>query len=364
LHTAHGAVDTPVFMPVGTQATVKAMSQEEVAGMGFGLILANTYHLYLRPSHDLIVRAGGLHKFMNWNGAILTDSGGFQVFSLEHLRKIDNEGVLFKSYIDGSEHAFTPERVVEIQEAIGADIIMAFDECAPYPVEHAAAEAAMERTHAWAARCKAAHGKPDQALFGIVQGSVYQDLRERSARAITEMDFDGIAVGGVSVGEPKDLMFNVVDWTIHLLPENKPRYLMGVGTPEDLMNAVMRGVDMFDCVLPTRLGRNGSLYTTYGRINIKNARFIEDFSPVDPECDCWTCKNYTAAYIRHLYKADEILAARLATHHNLYFYQRLMAGVRKAIDDDSLPEFRHEVLRKLRTHRARTDDNDAGSREV
>ena len=342
-------------MPVGTQGTVKAMSQEEMTGIGFQIILGNTYHLYLRPGHEMIARMGGLHKFINWNGSILTDSGGFQVFSLEHLRKIGDDGVMFKSYIDGSQHEFTPERVVEIQEAIGADIIMAFDECAPYPATYEYAQAAMVRTHEWAERCRNAH-KTDQALFGIIQGSVYPDLREQSAKAIVDLDFDGIAIGGVSVGEPKDMMFHAVEWTVPHLPAEKPRYLMGVGTPEDLINAVMRGVDMFDCVLPTRLGRNGSLYTTYGRINIKNAKFFEDSSPVDADCDCWVCKNYSAAYVRHLYKAEEILAARLATYHNLYFYHRLMEGIRRAIEQDSLPEFRRDFLKKFHLHRAKTEE--------
>ena len=342
---------------------MKAMSQEQLAHVGFSIILANAYHLYLRPGHELIARMGGVRKFMSWNGPTLTDSGGFQVFSLEHLRKIGGDGVRFKSYIDGSEHVFTPERVIEIQEAIGADIIMAFDECVPYPVGRDYAEQAMERTHAWARRCKEAH-KTDQALFGIVQGSVYQDLRERSAKAIAGMDFDGVAIGGVSVGEPKDLMFKAVDWTIPFLPRDKPRYLMGVGTPEDLLNAVARGIDMFDCVLPTRLGRNGSLYTTYGRINIKNARYAEDSSPVDPDCDCVTCKNYSAAYLRHLYKAEEILAAMLATYHNLYFYHRLMEGIRTSIEANAFPDFRHETLTRFRKHRAKTGDTEPARAEI
>jgi queuine tRNA-ribosyltransferase len=342
-------------MPVGTQGTVKAMSQEEMADIGFRIILGNTYHLYLRPGHEMIERIGGLHKFINWNGSMLTDSGGFQVFSLEHLRKIGEDGVTFKSYIDGSTHHFTPERVIEIQEAIGADIIMAFDECAPYPATYEYAEAAMIRTHVWAERCNNAH-KTEQALFGIVQGSVYPDLREQSAKAIAGMGFDGIAIGGVSVGEPKEMMFHAVEWTVPHLPADKPRYLMGVGTPEDLLNAVMHGVDMFDCVLPTRLGRNGSLYTTYGRINIKNAKYFEDSSPVDADCDCWVCRNYSSAYIRHLYKAEEILAARLATYHNLYFYHRLMEGIRHAIDEDSLPDFRRDFLKKFHLHRAKTEE--------
>ena len=338
-------------MPVGTQATVKSVTQEELAEIGFPLIIGNTYHLYLRPGHELIERAGGIHRFMSWPRAALTDSGGYQVFSLEHLRIVGDGAVVFKSYIDGSTHTFTPELVVRVQEAMGADIIMAFDECAPYPCSRDHAKRAMERTHAWAARCKAAHST-DQALFGIIQGSVYEDLRKASARAIVEMDFPGIAIGGVSVGEPKQVMLDVLEWTVPELPREKPRYLMGVGTPEDLLDAVWRGMDMFDCVLPTRLGRNGSLYTTYGRINIKNARFKEDFGPVDPECACKTCQNYTAAYLRHLYMAGEILAARLATYHNLYFYHSLMEGIRRAIEQDRLREFRRDFLAKYRTHRA------------
>jgi queuine tRNA-ribosyltransferase len=382
----HAVVETPVFMPVGTQGTVKAMSQQELAEIGFRLILGNTYHLHLRPGEELIRRAGGLHRFIGWDGALLTDSGGYQVFSLTHLRRLSEEGVAFKSYLDGSDHLFTPEAVIDIQLALGADIIMAFDECPPYPCERPNVRAAMERTHRWAARCKArfassarcavrgaqweepvaheltaseasdspsaprtAHCAPCTALFGIVQGGVYPELRAESARAITELDFPGNAIGGVSVGEPKEAMEEVVASTAPLLPEEKPRYLMGVGTPEDLLQAVACGIDMFDCVLPTRLGRNGSAYTTYGRINLKNARFTDDFGPIDPECSCWACRSYTAAYMRHLYKSDEILAARLLTHHNLAFYHRLMAGIRAALEEDRFPEFRRDFLAKYRS---------------
>lgn len=347
-------------MPVGTQGTVKAMTQEELVEIGFPIILGNTYHLYLRPGHELIKQVGGLHKFINWPNAMLTDSGGFQVFSLEHLRVIGDDHVVFKSYIDGSSHIFSPESVMEIEEAIGADIMMAFDDCVEYPATHEKAKAAMDRTHAWAARCKAAH-KTDQALFGIIQGSVYEDLRKLSARTIADLDLPGIAIGGVSVGEPKQSMLDVLDWVVPELPREKPRYLMGVGTPEDLLDAVWRGVDMFDCVLPTRLGRNGSLYTTYGRINIKNNKFKNDFTPVDPECDCKMCQNYTAAYLRHIYMSGEILAARIATYHNLYFYHKLMAGIRQAIEEDRLKEFRREFLAKYHKHKAVVHDE--GCRE-
>jgi queuine tRNA-ribosyltransferase len=352
----HGMVETPVFMPVGTQATVKSMSQEELAEMGFPILLGNTYHLYLRPGHELIASAGGLHRFMNWRGNILTDSGGFQVFSLEHIRKITDNGVIFRSYVDGSYHEFTPERVMQVQSALGSDIVMAFDECAPYPCEHKYAKSAMERTHAWAERSLNARD-PNQAFFGIVQGSVYQDLREESAQFIASLDTDGIAIGGVSVGEGKDLMMRAVDWAVPHLPQNKPRYLMGVGTPENLLDAVARGIDMFDCVLPTRLGRNGSLYTSQGRINIKNNKYIADFGPVDPNCDCWLCANYTAAYLRHLYKCDEILASRLATFHNLHFYAALMRRIREAITAGRFGEFRKEFLAEYRKHRALVHDD-------
>ncbi|HAH85814.1 MAG TPA: tRNA guanosine(34) transglycosylase Tgt [Armatimonadetes bacterium] len=345
IKTPHALIETPVFMPVGTQATVKAVTQEELCEMGFKIILGNTYHLYLRPGHQLIQKAGGLHKFMNWNGAILTDSGGFQVFSLGDLRRITEEGVMFKSYIDGSSHNFTPERVMEIEGAIGADIIMAFDECPPHPSTWEYTKEATRRTHDWLCRCKAS-APGGHALFGIVQGGVYRDLREWSAEFVGAQDLPGNAIGGVSVGESKGEMQDVVSWTAPLLPEEKPRYLMGVGTPVDIIDFVMMGIDMFDCVLPTRLGRNGSMYTTYGRINIKNAKYIDDFTPLDPECNCAVCRNYTRAYIRHLYKAGEILAARLATYHNLYFYQRVINGLRAAIAKDSVEEFRRDFMSK------------------
>ncbi|MHB1000436.1 MAG: tRNA guanosine(34) transglycosylase Tgt [Armatimonadota bacterium] len=346
LHTPHAVIETPVFMPVGTQATVKAMSQDELYDMGYQIILGNTYHLYLRPGHNLIKSAGGLHKFMNWNRAVLTDSGGYQVFSLSDLRRIGADGVLFKSYIDGSSHEFSPEKVMEIETAIGGDIIMAFDECPPYPATYEYTREATQRTHDWAQRCKASVIGENQALFGIVQGGLYKDLRQWSAEFIDSLDFPGNAIGGVSVGEPKEEMHNVVEWAVPALPEHKPRYLMGVGTPLDIIDFVMKGIDMFDCVLPTRLGRNGSMYTTYGRINIKNAKFADDFTPLDPECDCWACRNYTRAYIRHLHKSGEILAARLASYHNLYFYQRVIKGIRAAIASDSLVDYRKEFLSK------------------
>ncbi|MGQ9455406.1 MAG: tRNA guanosine(34) transglycosylase Tgt [Armatimonadota bacterium] len=348
LYLTHGIVETPVFMPVGTQGTVKATSQEELIEMGYQIILGNTYHLYLRPGPNLIAEAGGLHRFINWSRPILTDSGGFQVFSLEHIRKIAQDGVIFRSYVDGSYHEFTPEKVMHVQSKLGSDIVMAFDECAPYPCSHLYAREAMERTHQWAERSMLAHD-PRQAFFGIVQGSVYPDLRAESAKFITSLEPDGIAIGGVSVGEGKELMMKAVEWVIPHLPEGKPRYLMGVGTPEDILDAVELGIDMFDCVLPTRLGRSGSLYTSCGRVNIKNARFTRQFAPIDPECDCWCCRNYTAAYLRHLYMCDEILAARLATYHNLYFYARLMEKIRTAVTQGRFIEFREEFLAKYRS---------------
>ncbi|NLM10032.1 MAG: tRNA guanosine(34) transglycosylase Tgt [Clostridiaceae bacterium] len=348
VHTPHGSFDTPAFMPVGTQATVKGMSPDELKEIGAGIILSNTYHLYLRPGHELVSKAGGLHSFMNWDRPILTDSGGFQVFSLADLRDIKEEGVTFKSHIDGSRHFLSPEKSIEIQNALGSDIIMAFDECAPYPCDYDYAKKSMEMTTRWAERCKKAHKNPDrQALFGIVQGSVYADLRQESAKQITDLDFPGYAIGGLSVGEPGDIMMDILEKTIPFLPENKPRYLMGVGSPDYLIDGSIRGVDMFDCVLPTRIGRNGTVFTSNGRIIIRDAKYAEDFSPIDPECDCYACRNFTRAYIRHLFKAGEMLGLRLATWHNLRFLVKLMEDVREAIRNDCLADFRNEFFRKF-----------------
>lgn len=348
-------IETPVFMPVGTRGTVKAMTQEEVAALGYQLILGNTYHLYLRPGHELVRRAGGLHQFIAWDGAMLTDSGGFQVFSLEELRKITEDGVAFKSHLDGSEHFFSPERSLEVQHALGADIIMAFDECPPFPCTYDATREATERTHRWLARCTAYHKaqQSGQLLFGIAQGGTHESLRVESAQYVASMDTPGVAVGGVSVGEPPELMQEAVGWSIPHLPDHKPRYLMGVGTPLDILRAVEQGIDMFDCVLPTRLGRNGTLYTTNGRINIKGSRYAEDFGPVDPDCPCAVCQRYSAAYIRHLYKCDEILASRLATYHNLAYYARLMEGIRQAIRANRYPAYCADTL--ARFHAASSD---------
>jgi len=347
LHTPHGVIDTPIFMPVGTQATVKAMTPEELEDMEAQIILSNTYHLFLRPGHELVEKAGGLHKFMNWHHPILTDSGGFQVFSLGDLRKITEEGVEFRSHLDGAKHFLSPERAIEIENALGADIIMAFDECAPYPAERDYVKKSLERTSRWAARCKEAHKKPDQqALFGIVQGGMYPDLRKQSAEEITAIGFPGYAIGGLSVGEPKPIMYEILEQTTPYLPEDKPRYLMGVGSPDDLLEGVLRGVDMFDCVLPTRIARNGTAMTSVGKVVIKNAKYYDDFSPLDPNCGCYTCRNYTKAYLRHLYKADEILSSRLMTYHNLFFLIELMKNVRQAIMDDRLLDFKDEFFLK------------------
>jgi queuine tRNA-ribosyltransferase len=348
----HATVETPVFMPVGTQATVKAMTPGEIAALGFRIILGNTYHLHLRPGSDLIAQAGGLHRFSGWEGAMLTDSGGFQVFSLKGLRRIGADGVEFQSHIDGSRHQFTPEAVMRIEENLGADIIMAFDECAPYPCTEEYAREAMERTHRWAERCIAAHAEAgnraaggwEQALFGIVQGATYRPLREESTRALTSMNFPGYAVGGLAVGETKDLRNNAVEWCTALLPEEKPRYLMGVGTPEDILDAVERGVDMFDCVLPTRNARTAQVFTSEGILNLRNARFADDFGPIDPRCDCEVCRRHTRAYVKHLFKANEILGPRLTTYHNLAFYAQLMENIRGAVRTGSLSAFREEFL--------------------
>lgn len=351
LKTPHGELETPVFMPVGTQASVKTMTPDEVEGIGFRIILANTYHLYLRPGPELVREAGGLHRFMNWRHAILTDSGGFQVFSLAKLRRIQEEGVTFQSHLDGSRHFISPETSIAIQEALGADIIMAFDECAPYPCDYEYARRSMELTHRWAARCRAAHRRSDQALFGIVQGSVYPDLRAESARTLAAMDFPGYGIGGLSVGEPKEKMLEMLEVVNGILPREKPRYLMGVGAPEDLVEGVARGVDMFDCVLPTRIGRHGTVFTRTGTIIVRDARYARDFEPLDPDCGCYVCRNYTRAYIRHLFKAGEVLGMRLATWHNLAFLHRLMNDMRAAIREGTFPEFRTRFLQAYRRSR-------------
>ncbi|WP_041313602.1 tRNA guanosine(34) transglycosylase Tgt [Heliomicrobium modesticaldum] len=338
LHTPHGSFETPIFMPVGTQATVKTMTPEEVRELGAGIILSNTYHLYLRPGSDLVREAGGLHKFMNWSHGILTDSGGFQVFSLGPLRKITEEGVRFKSHIDGSEHFFTPEKSIQIQMDLGADIIMAFDECPPYPAEREYAQKSLEMTIRWAKRCRAAHTRKDQALFAITQGGMYADLRKESAARLVELDFPGYGIGGLSVGEPKPLMYEMLDATVPELPKNKARYLMGVGSPDCLWEGVERGVDMFDCVLPTRVARNGLAFTSHGKVVIRNAEHARDFERLDPECSCYTCRHYSRAYLRHLYKAEEILAYRLLTIHNLHMLLNLMRNIRQSILEDRFYE--------------------------
>jgi len=344
LHTPHGVFDTPIFMPVGTQATVKAMSPHELRDMGAGIILSNTYHLFLRPGDDLVKEAGGLHKFMNWDRGILTDSGGFQVFSLGALRKITEDGVTFRSHIDGSKQFLSPEVATKVQMNLGADIIMAFDECVPYPADHDYARKSTERTTRWAKRCKDTLTRKDQALFGIVQGGMYKDLRTMSVRDLVELDFPGYAVGGLSVGEPKDLMYEILEHTVCQLPKDKPRYLMGVGTPDCLVEGVMHGIDMFDCVFPTRVARNGTAMTWTGRLVAKNAEYVRDFRPIDSECGCYACQNFSRAYIRHLLKTDEIFGLRLMTIHNLYFLLDFMRKMRQAIIEDRFPEFRSKFL--------------------
>ncbi len=339
LTTPHSQIPTPVFMPVGTQATVKTMAPHELKALGFQIILANTYHLYLRPSDGLIARLGGLHRFMNWSRSILTDSGGFQVFSLSELRTITEEGVTFRSHLDGSEHFIGPEKSIAIQENLGADIIMAFDECTPYPCTEEYARESLERTTRWAMRCLRAKTREDQLLFGIVQGSTFAHLRRESAKQIVDLDFPGYAIGGLSVGEPKELMYEMLDVTVPELPEERPRYLMGVGSPDDLVEGVARGIDMFDCVLPTRLGRHGTVYTSTGKLVIRNAQYKEDPKPMDPACECWACQNFSRAYVRHLLHADEVLGIRLTTYHNLYFLGQLMARIRESLAQGTFPEF-------------------------
>ncbi len=346
LHTPHGTVEVPMFMPVGTLATVKALSPEEVKACGAGVILANTYHLSLRPGADIVQEAGGLHSFMNYDGPMLTDSGGFQVFSLAEKRKITEEGVTFKSHLDGSKLFFSPEIAIGIEEKLGADIIMSFDECIPYPASYEYVKASTERTIRWAKRGKAAHQREDQALFGIVQGVYYDDLRRFCAEELVKEGFDGYSIGGTSIGEPKEVMFRMVQYAIPYLPQDKPRYLMGVGSIDYILEGIAMGVDMFDCVLPTRIARHGALMTSKGRVNIRDAKYARDFTPLDPECDCYTCKNFTKAYLRHLYKCEETFGKRLLSIHNIRFLISMMEQARAAIREDRFGDFKEEFQRK------------------
>ncbi len=346
LQTPHGPIQMPAFAPVGTLANVKTLEPRDLHESGCELLLANTYHLYLRPGHKLVEKMGGLHQFMGWDGPILTDSGGFQVFSLAHQRKLDDDGVTFRSHIDGSTHRFTPEKVMEIEEALGPDIAMVLDEC-PAPLNYVYNQAALARTHRWAERCKVAHTRADQALFGIIQGGIFPDLRQESAQFLTNLDFDGYAIGGLAVGETKEQMYATLDVTCPHVPANKPRYLMGVGAPEDIVEAVYRGIDMFDCVLPTRIARNGALLVPDGRLNIRNAPFADDPRPVQEDCGCYTCRTFSRAYLRHLYKAGEISALRLGTIHNVHFMLTLMAQIRTAIASGTFDEFRIAFLERF-----------------
>ena len=344
LHTPHGVFKTPMFMPVGTQATVKTVTPEELEEMGAQIILSNTYHLFLRPGTELIHEAGELHRFMNWNKGILTDSGGFQVFSLGAMRKITEEGVYFRSFLDGSKQFLSPEISIRAQEDLGSDIAMAFDECIPYPADYEDARKSTERTTRWAKRCIKAHQRTDRGIFGIIQGGMYKDLRKQSAMEISSLPFDGMAVGGLSVGEPHDLMYDILEETIQWMPKGKARYLMGVGTPDCLVEGVARGVDMFDCVFPTRVARNGMAMIHTGRMNMKNKQYERDFRPIEESCGCYTCRNYTRAYIRHLYKSEELLVFRLVTIHNLYFLLQFMRDMREAIVQGNFSEFREHFM--------------------
>ena len=345
LKTNYGTFDTPMFMPVGTLANVKTLTPEELYNMNSAVILSNTYHLWLRPGEDIVDKAGGLHKFMNYNGPILTDSGGFQVFSLAKKKDISEAGVIFKSHIDGKKLFLTPELSIQIQNKLDSDIAMSFDECIPYPASYEYAKASTERTIRWAKRGKDVHSNDNQSLFGIVQGGEYEDLREYSAKETVKLDFDGYSIGGTSVGEDKDTMYKMIDYAIKYLPIDKPRYLMGVGEPIDLLEGVERGVDMFDCVLPTRLARHGNAFTRFGRINLKNLKYKEDFTPIEDNCDCYTCKNYTKAYIRHLITCDEMLGGRLLSIHNIRFLIKEMEEIREAIKNDNFKNYKEKFIR-------------------
>ncbi|HKM39586.1 MAG TPA: tRNA guanosine(34) transglycosylase Tgt [bacterium] len=347
-YTAHGSVRTPVFMPVGTQATVKTLTPEDLSQLGAEIILSNTYHLYLRPGSAIIAKAGGLHRFMHWNQPILTDSGGFQIFSLGHLREITAEGVLFRSHIDGSQHWFTPERAVKVQELLGSDIAMVLDECTPYPIPYQDAALAVERTSCWAKQAKLVHRRQDQALFGIIQGSCYEELRIKSTDQLLKLDLPGYAIGGLSVGEPKNEMYKMLNVVVPRLPIRKPRYLMGVGSPDCLWEGVERGIDMFDCVLPTRIARHGTVFTTRGRLAVKNAAYAEDFQPLDPDCSCHVCRNHSRAYIRHLINTREVLGIRLTSYHNLYFLISLMKRIQAAITEDRFVAAKREFFKKYK----------------
>jgi queuine tRNA-ribosyltransferase len=368
LQTAHGEVQTPFFMTIGTVGAIKGLLPEEVRQCGGEVILANTYHLHLRPGEDIVAKAGGLHKFMHWDGAILTDSGGYQVFSLSKIRKLKADGVEFQSHLDGRKIFLTPEKAIEIQLKLGSDIMMCLDECAPYPSEKKYVEKSIELTAEWAKRCKKYKDSavrtqksaeshvlnPESLLFGIVQGGTYPDLREKSAKDLAKIGFDGYAVGGLAVGEPAKKMYEILDLTVPLLPESHPRYLMGVGTPENILESVERGVDMFDCVLPTRNARHGYLFTSQGVVRIRNEQYREDFLPLDPDCECYVCKHFTRAYLRHLFIANEILSLRLNTLHNVAFYQKLMKGIRKSIEEGRFAEFKGEFLSRIKDSEVRT----------
>jgi queuine tRNA-ribosyltransferase len=353
LETDHGAIETPIFMPVGTQGSVKAVEHRELQELGAQIILGNTYHLYLRPGIEVLKKMGGLHRFMNWQLPILTDSGGYQVFSLSELRKITEEGVTFRSHVDGSAHLFTPEKVMEIEHAIGSDIMMVLDECTPYPCEHVYAKKSNEMTVRWAARCQKAHAASEllyghrQALFAIVQGSVFKDIRKDSAAALVDLDFEGYAVGGLAVGEPVETMYELTEYCTSMLPSNKPRYLMGVGTPENLLECIERGIDMFDCVMPTRNGRNSMVFTREGRVNLRNAKHRTDAQPVDAECTCYGCRNFSRSYLRHLFQVKEILALQLASMHNLTFYLWLVKEARKNIIAGTFSSWKREMLARM-----------------